>query len=137
MTNIELPRSLEAYFAFAELPVNERGRHFVITFTYMQDGRADRLQWWWQVSASQQRGGEPVLKGLREAAVQRFRQHIERWLVNSARRLTGGDPFPLLDTIAMGAPEPGLAASEAAAAAEEAAANVEVLRQYARRAAGT
>jgi hypothetical protein len=26
--------------------------------------------------------------------------HIERWLVNSQRRLTGGDPFPLLESVA-------------------------------------
>lgn len=138
MTNIELPRSLEAYFAFAELPANERGRHFAITFTYMEAGRADRLQWWWHVSPSQQRGGEPVLQGLREEAIQRFRQHIERWLVNSARRLSGGTPFPILDQMTKTVPQ-GTApsAAESADAAEEAAANIEVLRQYARRAAGS
>lgn len=137
MTNIELPRSLEAYFAFAELPANDRGRHFVITFTYMQAGRADRLQWWWQASPAQQRGGEPVLKSLREEATHRFRQHIERWLVNSSRRLTGGDPFPLLDTVPVSPERPDPAPGDTAVSAEEAAANVEVLRQYARRAAGT
>jgi hypothetical protein len=137
MTNIELPRSLEAYFAFAELPANERGRHFAITFTYMEAGRADRLQWWWHVSASQQRGGDAVLASLREEAIRRFRQHIERWLVNSSRRLTGGTPFPLLETISVAMPAPYSTEAESRDAADEAAANIEVLRQYARRAAGT
>ncbi len=132
MTNIELPRALEAYFAFAELPANERGRHFAITFTYMEAGRLDRLQWWWHASPVQQRGGDPALQALREQAVQRFGQHIERWLVHGSRRLGGGDPFPVLEAVAVTPAEPVASAPEA----EEADTNVEVLREYARRAVG-
>src|SRR5690349_21620803 len=106
MTLIELPRAVEAYFAFAELPATERGRHFTITFTYMESGKLDRLQWWWQVSKAQERAGEPMVQSLRQQAVQRFRQHVERWLVNSNRRLTGGDPFPQLEAVAAPAAEP-------------------------------
>jgi hypothetical protein len=95
MTLIELPRAVEAYFAFAELPVTPRGRHFTITFSYLDGSRVDRLQWWWQVSKGQEKN-ELLVSGLRNDAIARFRQHIERWLVNSERCLRGGDPFPLL-----------------------------------------
>jgi hypothetical protein len=130
MTYIELPRAVEAYFAFAELPANERGRHFAITFSYMDGGRLDRLQWWWHASPAQQRGGEATIQGLRTEAIGRFRRHIEHWLVNSGRRLTGGTPFPQLEAIAA-ASEPALPAQPA-----EEHANIEVVREYGRRAVG-
>jgi hypothetical protein len=127
MTNIELPRALEAYFAFAELPANERGRHFTINFTYLDGGRVDRLQWWWHVSKAQERAGEEMMQSLRTEAVLRFRQHLERWLVNSGRRLTGGEPFPQLETI----PVPAAPATEAAT---DDSAQIEMVRECARRA---
>lgn len=97
MTLVELPRAVEAYFAFAELPATGRGRNFTITFSYLDGQRVDRLQWWWQVHPAQERsGGEAAVAQLRSEAVTRFRQHIERWLFNSQRCLRGGDPFPLL-----------------------------------------
>ena len=97
MTLVELPRAVEAYFAFAELPATARGRHFTITFTYLDGERVDRLQWWWQVHRGQERsGGDAVIAQLRSEAIVRFRQHIERWLYNSRRCLRGGEPFPLL-----------------------------------------
>jgi hypothetical protein len=132
MTLIELPRAVEAYFAFAELPATERGRHFTITFTYMENGRLDRLQWWWQVSKAQERAGESMVQGLRQQAVQRFRQHVETWLVNSNRRLTGGDPFPQLEFAAASAPEPKPAANEVAEKAY-----VDAVRECARLAVGS
>jgi hypothetical protein len=98
MTLIKLPRAVEAYFAFAELPATDRGRHFTITFTYLDDSRVDRLQWWWQVNKGQEKS-ETLVAGLRNDAIARFRQHIERWLLNSGRCLRGGDPFPLLETL--------------------------------------
>jgi hypothetical protein len=97
MSHIELPRALEAYFAFAELPATHEGRRFTITFTYMESGRVDRLQWWWQASAAQERSDGSAASAQRQEAVERFRKHIERWLTNSQRRLTGGDPFPQLE----------------------------------------
>ena len=100
MTYIELPRAVEAYFAFAELPATERGRQFTITFPYMEGGRLDRLQWWWQVSKAQERTGDAAVQSLRQEAIQRFRQHIERWLANSGRCLRGGEPFPSLEDLA-------------------------------------
>jgi hypothetical protein len=103
MTLIELPRAVEAYFAFAELPATERGRHFTITFTYLEGNRVDRLQWWWQVNKGQEKA-EALVSGLRSDAIARFRQHIERWLTNSGRCLRGGDPFPLLQEMAVEAP---------------------------------
>jgi hypothetical protein len=131
MTLVELPRAVEAYFAFAELPASERGRNFTITFTYLDGQRVDRLQWWWQVHRGQERsGGEAVLAQLRSEAIMRFRQHIERWLYNSRRCLRGGEPFPLLMPLpqemeAPAAPEPAEAPSEVAA---------ETARRYARQA---
>lgn len=103
MTLIELPRAVEAYFAFAELPATDRGRHFTITFTYLEGKRVDRLQWWWQVNKGQEKS-DALVSGLRSEAVTRFRQHIERWLKNSGRCLRGGDPFPLLQEVPVEAP---------------------------------
>jgi hypothetical protein len=97
MSQIELPRALEAYFSFAELPATHEGRRFTITFTYMESGRVDRLQWWWQSSAAQERSDGSAASAQRHEAVDRFSKHIERWLLNSQRRLTGGDPFPQLE----------------------------------------
>lgn len=101
MKRIELPRPVEDYFAFAELPPGERGRRFTITFTYFEGERLDRLQWWWQLNAAQERngGGELALSQARREAIERFRAHIETWLINSDRRLRGGEPFPFLEKI--------------------------------------
>jgi hypothetical protein len=103
MSHIELPRAVEDYFAFAELPATLQGRRFTITFTYMEGGRLDRLQWWWQLSAAQERNDGAAGTAQRQEAVERFRKHIEGWLVNSQRRLTGGDPFPQLEPMAKSA----------------------------------
>ena len=100
MTHIELPHPLEAYFAFAELPAGRDARRFTITLTYMDGGRLDRLQWWWSAGNGQLRvGGELALESLRREAISRFRGHVETWLVNSHRRLSGGEPFPELEVL--------------------------------------
>ena len=97
MSHIELPRPVEAYFAFAELAPGRQGRRFTITFSYLDGGRVDRLQWWWQAQNGQlQSGGEVAVDALRREAVARFSAHIETWLTNSRRRISGGDPFPVL-----------------------------------------
>jgi hypothetical protein len=140
MTHIELPRAVEAYFAFAELPATGRGRQFTITFTYMESGRLDRLQWWWQVSKAQERAGDALVQNLRQEAIQRFRQHIERWLSNSNRCLTGGDPFPHLESRAgspaqsTGSAQPEIPTADDEDHAEPA--DIEKLREYARMAVG-
>lgn len=134
MKHIELPRALEAYFSFAELPATGRGRHFTITFSYMQAGRPDRLQWWWQVSTSQERMGESMLQRLRQEAIQRFSQHIERWLLNSNRRLSGGEPFPVLEALAEASELP--AAQPLAEGRPSDTSQVVALRAHARMAAG-
>ena len=134
MTYIELPRAVEAYFAFAELPANGRGRQFTITFTYFEGARLDRLQWWWQVSKAQERAGEAMVQSLRQEAILRFRQHIERWLVNSRRCLKGGEPFPLLEAIP--GKEETEAATQPAAESSRESGYVEKVREYARIAAG-
>jgi hypothetical protein len=141
MTHIELPRAVEAYFAFAELPATGRGRQFTITFTYMEGGRLDRLQWWWQVSKAQERAGDALVQSLRQEAILRFRQHIERWLANSSHCLKGGNPFPQLESRAVvqalretspqaQAPQPDIEDQG------EPAADIEKLREYARMAVG-
>jgi CHAD domain-containing protein len=133
MTYIELPRAVEAYFAFAELPATERGRQFTITFTYFEGTRLDRLQWWWQVSRAQERAGDALVQGLRQEAIQRFKQHIERWLVNSRRCLRGGEPFPLLETLV--SEEPASVAEAPAAETSKESDYVETVREFARIAA--
>jgi hypothetical protein len=134
MTYIELPRAVEAYFAFAELPANGRGRQFTITFAYFEGTRLDRLQWWWQVSRAQERAGDAMVQSLRQEAILRFKQHIERWLVNSRRCLRGGEPFPMLEALA-GAQEPPEAAQPAVDTSKEAG-YVDAVREFARIAAG-
>jgi hypothetical protein len=130
MTLVELPRAVEAYFAFAELPATERGRNFTITFTYLDGQKVDRLQWWWQVHRGQERaGGEAIMSQLRLEAIARFRQHIERWLFNSQRCLRGGEPFPLLMPLSQDQPAPISEPAEAGESPEKA-------RSYARIAAG-
>jgi hypothetical protein len=97
MSHIELPRALEDYFAHAEMAPTRIGRRFTITMPYRDGERLDRMQWWWQVSATQEKlGGEEVLAKLRAEAVVRFRRHIERWLENNRQRLSGDGPIPLL-----------------------------------------
>ncbi|MFO1502304.1 MAG: hypothetical protein U1F39_00640 [Steroidobacteraceae bacterium] len=105
MTLIELPRAVEAYFAFAELPATDRGRHFTITFTYLEGTRIDRLQWWWHVNKGQEKS-DALVTGLRQEAIAKFRQHIERWVANSGHCLRGGDPFPLLQQLPVEEPAP-------------------------------
>jgi hypothetical protein len=134
MTYIDLPRAVEAYFAFAELPATQRGRHFTITFTYFEGERLDRLQWWWQVSKALDRAGEALLLNARQEATQRFKQHIERWLINSGRCLKGGEPFPQLELLAVTAAE-AVAAQPLVETSQETG-YVEKIREYARVAAG-
>jgi CHAD domain-containing protein len=97
MSHVELPRALEDYFAHAETAQTRAGRRFTITLPYRDGQRLDRLQWWWQVSATQEQlGGDEVVAKLRTEAVTRFRRHIERWLENTDQRLHGAEPFPLI-----------------------------------------
>jgi hypothetical protein len=138
MSHIELPRSVVDYFAYAELASTDRGRHFTITFTYLEGAKLDRLQWWWQLSKQQDRSGEA--QQCREVAISRFIQHIERWLFNSQRRLTGGLPFPLLGPCVEAAEQTVAASASAAEAAEAEAAEaayVDAVRGFARIAAGS
>lgn len=112
MKRIELPRPIGDYFAFAELPPGDGGRRFTITFPYFEDGRLDRLQWWWQFSAAQERhGGDAALVRARQEAAGRFGAHIETWLANGNRCLSGGDPFPILQK-SLAAPVPNTSAAE-------------------------
>lgn len=97
MSNIELPRPLEDYFAHAELPGNGDARRFTLTLPYFEGDRLQRLQWWYQVTHAEQRiAGEDGLAALRRAATQRFRQHIHHWLANHGFRLSGDGPIPHL-----------------------------------------
>ena len=113
MTNIDLPHSLEAYFAFAEIASTRQSRRFTITFPYFDGQRLDRLQWWWHVSLAQERiVGEAGMEALRQEAIERFRQHIQRWLTNSRNRLYDGLPFPRLASLA---PEEEIASADAPA----------------------
>ena len=94
---IELPRSLESYFAFAE---SERGRdcrRFSITLPYLDHGRMDKLQWWWRVGTREEALlGEAGLEARRRREIERFLTHVDRWLANNGRRLYGEGPFPCI-----------------------------------------
>ena len=101
MLPIELPRALEHYFAFAETEPTRRGRRFAITLPYYTNGNLERIQWWYHVSPAQelQFDGE-ALHVYRARATERFRRHIEQWLINTGQRLHGDGAIPLVSLIA-------------------------------------
>jgi hypothetical protein len=89
MPQLELPRALEDYFAFAETEPTRNGRRFSITLPYLDGERMDRLQWWYHVSPAQEQMYEGTgLVFHRNLAIERFRRHIERWL-----EITATSPF--------------------------------------------
>ncbi|WP_129781366.1 hypothetical protein [Peristeroidobacter soli] len=97
MPQLELPRALEDYFAFAETEPTRNGRRFSITLPYLDGERMDRLQWWYHVSPAQEQMYEGTgLVFHRNLAIERFRRHIERWLEITAQRFHGDEPIPRL-----------------------------------------
>ncbi|MET0534566.1 MAG: hypothetical protein ABW171_10105 [Steroidobacter sp.] len=110
MPLIELPRALEDYFAFAETEPTRNGRRFSITLPYLDGDRLDRLQWWYHVSPAQEQmyeGGG--LAFFRTRAIERFRNHIERWLEITAQRFSGHEPIPRLGSQHLDAPSATIA----------------------------
>jgi hypothetical protein len=104
MAHIELPRALEDYFAFAETTPTRKGRRFVISLPYFcgtgSAQKLDRLQWWFHLSAEQERQmGEAAITTLRAQATEKFRRHIERWLENTRQHLHGEEPIPHIDPV--------------------------------------
>ena len=96
MASIDLPRPLQDYFAFAETAPTRNGRRFSITLPYCRsDGRLDRLQWWYHLSAAKEMAlGDSAPETLRNEAVERFVTHIERWLHNTRQDLYGSGSIP-------------------------------------------
>src|ERR1700733_7175256 len=96
MASIDLPRALQDYFAFAETTPTRNGRRFSITLPYVRpDGRLDRLQWWYHLSAAKEMAlGDSAPDILRTEAVERFTVHIERWLHNTRQDLYGDGSIP-------------------------------------------
>lgn len=95
MALIELPRALEDYFAFAETEPTRRGRRFSISLPYFSGERIHRLQWWYHVTLEQEQMYDGTgLSVFRAKAIERFRRHIERWLLNTGQQLCGNDPIP-------------------------------------------
>ncbi len=96
MASIDLPRALQDYFAFAETSPTRNGRRFSITLPYVRpDGRLDRLQWWYHLSAAKEMAlGDSAQESLRAEAIERFTVHIERWLQNTRQDLYGDGSIP-------------------------------------------
>jgi hypothetical protein len=96
MASIDLPRALQDYFAFAETTPTRNGRRFSITLPYIRpDGRLDRLQWWYHLSAAKEMAlGDGASDTLRMEAVERFCVHIGRWLHNTRQDLYGNGAIP-------------------------------------------
>jgi hypothetical protein len=96
MASIDLPRALQDYFAFAETSPTRNGRRFSITLPYVRpDGRLDRLQWWYHLSAAKEMAlGDRAPDSLRAEAIERFCVHIERWLRNTRQDLYGNGAIP-------------------------------------------
>src|SRR4051794_17124606 len=96
MASIDLPRPLQDYFAFAETAPTRNGRRFSITLPYCRpDGRLDRLQWWYHLSAAKEMAlGDEAPEILRAEAIERFTTHIERWLHNTRQDLYGNGAIP-------------------------------------------
>jgi hypothetical protein len=100
MASIDLPRALQDYFAFAETTPTRNGRRFSITLPYVRaDGRLDRLQWWYHLSAAKEKAlGDSAPDTLRAEAIARFSVHIERWLQNTRQDLFGDGAIPQVCT---------------------------------------
>ena len=96
MASIDLPRALPDYFAFAETTPTRNGRRFSITLPYVRpDGRLDRPQWWYHLSAAKEMAlGDSGADTLRSEAIERFTVHIERWLQNTRQDLYGDGSIP-------------------------------------------
>jgi len=96
MASIDLPRPLQAYFAFAETTATRNGRRFSITLSYVRsDGRVDRLQWWYHLSPAKEMAlGDSGIDALRAEAIERFTTHIERWLHNTRQDMFGDGTLP-------------------------------------------
>ncbi len=96
MASVDLPRALQDYFAFAETTPTRNGRRFSITLPYRKtDGRLDRLQWWYHLSAAKEMAlGDHAADMLRAEAIERFVTHIERWLHNTRQDLYGNGSIP-------------------------------------------
>jgi hypothetical protein len=96
MASIDLPRALQDYFAFAETTPTRNGRRFCITLPYVRpDGRLDRLQWWYHLSAAKEKAlGDSAPDTLRAEGIVRFRVHIERWLQNTRQDLFADGAIP-------------------------------------------
>jgi hypothetical protein len=113
MPPIELRRSLQHYFAHAEVERHGEYRRFSISLPYRDGPKLERLQWWWRFSDTEDRLlGESGLAQRREREIERFRRHIERWLEQTGQHLCGEDPIPRIESIA-----PAVAADEATPAA--------------------
>lgn len=96
MASIDLPRALQDYFAFAETTATRNGRRFSITLPYVRpDGRLDKLQWWYHLSAAREKAlCDRAADTLRAEAIVRFTVHIERWLQNTAQVMYGEGAIP-------------------------------------------
>ena len=107
MLPIELPRALEEYFAYAETEPTRRGRRFSISLPFYCGDRLDRLQWWYHVSPAEEAmfDGDGVTV-FRARATERFRRHIERWLVNTQQRMHGDDAIPRISAAPTSTVEP-------------------------------
>ena len=113
MQHVELPRVIEDYFAHAETAPARDGRRFSITLPYMNAGRLDRIQWWWSIGTVQQQiVGEEGFATHRGRAVERFKLHIERWLVNTGQRLLGDGPIPVIEALPKVEEKPAAAVAE-------------------------
>jgi hypothetical protein len=114
MPNIDLPRALEDYFAFAETAPTSKGRRFSITLPYQDHtGRLDRLQWWYHINTVQERLiGDGGIAELRAKAIEGFRRHIDRWLENTRQRLygAGSEPIPRIGALLTTVNTPAVAA---------------------------
>jgi hypothetical protein len=100
MASIDLPRPLQDYYAFAETAPTRNGRRFSITLPYIrEDGRLDRLQWWYHLSAAKEMAlGDHAPDAVRAEAIDRFSVHIERWLHNTRQDLYGNGAIPFVSS---------------------------------------
>jgi hypothetical protein len=98
---VALSRSLPTYFAHAEAERGRDCRRFLITLSYLDHGRLDKLQWWWRIGTAEETMlGNEGIEARRQRETERFHRHIERWLSNNRRRLYGDGPFPCLAPMA-------------------------------------
>ena len=97
MERVQLPNSLDSYFAFHEDERTGDFRKFHFFLPYSDGPRVERLHWEWKVSGTEE--ATIGVKGVEERLQKekdRFVAYVASWLKETKKVLRGDAPLPLL-----------------------------------------